>query len=58
MKLKTVEITSIEKADYGDCIILDLIIPPGQFKKEDNVDKSKSRGRHMGTEAEEFCEEK
>ena len=42
MKLELVEIISVEVDLPGDCVILDLIIPPGKFKKEDNdIDKPK-----------------
>ena len=37
IELELVEIISIEDGDFGDCVILDLIIPPGPFKKEDIV---------------------
>ena len=59
MKLELVEIISVEVDLPGDCVILDLIIPPGKFKKEDNdIDKPKSHGRHIGSNADEWCEEK
>lgn len=34
IELEVVEITSIELADYGDCVILDLIIPVPQTPKK------------------------